>query len=139
MVKFLPVMVTTAETKKQNILTDICKSRHSTFSCCYAYLHICIAVYSTQMYKISQELFQSYSIANNTLKSIIYQLYPAISARHLGIIFDENFNFRSHICAICSAWFYHIRDLWRIRRYLDLNGAKLLANALVSSRLDYCS
>ena len=40
---------------------------------------------------------------------------------------------------ICSACFYHIRDLRRIRHYLHLDGAKLLANALVSSRLDYCN
>ena len=65
--------------------------------------------------------------------------YPAKSAQNLGVIFDKNFNFRSHISAICSACFYHIRDLRRIRHYLDLNGAKLLANALVSSRLDYCN
>ena len=65
--------------------------------------------------------------------------YPAKSARNLGVIFDKNFNFRSHIAAICSACFYHIRDVWRIRLYLDLNNTKLLANALVSSRLDYCN
>ena len=52
--------------------------------------------------------------------------YPAKSARNLGVIFDKNFNFRSHIFAICSFCFYHIRDLRRIRHYLDLNGAKLL-------------
>ena len=34
---------------------------------------------------------------------------------------------------------YHIRNLWRIRRHLDLDSAKLLVNALVSSRLDYCN
>ena len=65
--------------------------------------------------------------------------YPAKSARNLGVIFDKNFNFRSHISAISSAFVYHIRDLQRIRCYLDLNGAKLLANALVSSCLDYCN
>ena len=66
--------------------------------------------------------------------------YPAKS------VFDKIFNFRSDfryisylISAICSACFYHIRDLWRIRRYLVLIGAKLLANALMSSRLDYCN
>ena len=32
-----------------------------------------------------------------------------------------------------------MRDLRRIRRHLDLDSAKLLATALVSSRLDYCS
>ena len=32
-----------------------------------------------------------------------------------------------------------LRDLRRIRRHLDLNSAKLLAPALVSSRLNYCN
>ena len=67
------------------------------------------------------------------------ETYPAKSARNLGVIFDKNFNFRSHISAICSSCIYHIRDLWRIRRHLNLNSAKLLANALVSSRFDYCN
>ena len=65
--------------------------------------------------------------------------YPAKSARSLGVIFDKNFNFRSHISAICSSCIYHIRNLRRIRRHLDLDSAKLLANALVSNRFDYCN
>ena len=65
--------------------------------------------------------------------------YPAKSARNLGVIFDKNFNFRSHISAICSSCIYHIRDLRRIRPHLDLDSAKLPASALVSSRLDYCN
>ena len=65
--------------------------------------------------------------------------YPAKSARNLGVIFDKNFNFLSHISAICSSCIYHIRDLQHIRRHLDLDSAKLLVNALVSSRFDYCN
>ena len=49
----------------------------------------------------------------------------------IAIISSCNFNFQSHISAICGACFYHI--------HLDLNGAKLLANALASSRLNYCN
>ena len=64
---------------------------------------------------------------------------PAKSAHNLGVIFDKNFNFRSHISAICSSCIYHIRDLRRIRRHLDLDSANLHANALVSRRLDYCN
>ena len=56
------------------------------------------------------------------------ETYPAKSARNLGVIFDKNFNFRSHISAICSSCIYHIRDLRRIRPHLDLDSAKLLAN-----------
>ena len=39
----------------------------------------------------------------------------------------------------CSPCFYHMRDPQRIRCYFDLDNAKLLATALVSSRLDYCN
>ena len=67
------------------------------------------------------------------------ETYPAKSARNLGVIFDKTFNFRSHISAICSSCIYHIRDLRRIRRHLDLDSAISLANALVSSRFDYCN
>ena len=62
---------------------------------------------------------------------------PDKSARNLGVIFDNNFTFRSHISVVCSSCFYHMRDLRRIRRHLDLDSAKLLATALVSSHLDY--
>ena len=64
---------------------------------------------------------------------------PAKSAHNLGVIFDNNFTFRSHFSAVCSSCFYHMRDLRRIRRHLDMDSAKLLATALVSSRLDYCN
>ena len=65
--------------------------------------------------------------------------YPAKSAHSLGVIFDKNFKFHSHISAICSSCIYHIRDLRRIRHHLDLESAKLFANAAVSSCLDYCN
>ena len=64
---------------------------------------------------------------------------PAKSARNLGAIFDKNFIFRLHISAVISWCFYHMWDLWLIRRHLDLDSAKLLATALVSSRLAYCN
>ena len=54
------------------------------------------------------------------------------------MILNKNFNFCSHISAICSSCIYYTRDLRRLRRHLDLESAKLIANALVSSRLDYC-
>ena len=64
---------------------------------------------------------------------------PAKSARNFGVIFDEIYTFPSHISAVCSSCFYHMRDLRYIRRHLDLDSAKLLANAHVPSRLDYCN
>ena len=60
---------------------------------------------------------------------------PAKSARNLDVIFDKNFTFHSHISVVCNSCFYHNWDLRRIPRYLDLDSAKLLTTALVSSIL----
>ena len=65
--------------------------------------------------------------------------YPSSSVRNLGVSFDQNFNFRKHITKVCQACYYHITDFRRVRRHLDKLTATTLANALVSSRLDYCN
>ena len=58
---------------------------------------------------------------------------PEKSAWNHGVIVDNNFTFRSHMSAVCSSCFYHMRDLLRIHCHLDLDTAKLLVTALVSS------
>ena len=64
---------------------------------------------------------------------------PSKSAWNLEVIFDKNFTFHSHLSAFCSSCSYHMWVLQRIRHHLDLDSAKLLATALVSSCLDYCN
>ena len=59
--------------------------------------------------------------------------------RNLGVLFDSDLNFHSHISNITKSCFFHIRDLSRLRRCLSWSTAITLANALVSSRLDYCN
>ena len=66
-------------------------------------------------------------------------LSPTKKVRNLGVIFDSEFNFSSHISAVCKSCYYHMRDLARIRRHLPKSAAITLANALVSSRIDYCN
>ena len=53
--------------------------------------------------------------------------------------FDTDFSFSEHIKRTCKACFLQMRDLRRIRKYLTPEVAVLAANALVSSRLDYCN
>ena len=64
---------------------------------------------------------------------------PTTSARNLGVIFDSELSYKSHISAICKSSFYQIRQLRQIRTSLDLSSTTLLANSLVSSKLDYCN
>ena len=53
------------------------------------------------------------------------------------MMFDSNFNFSNHVSQVIKSTRVHARDLCRIRPLLDINTSVLLANALVSSRLDY--
>ena len=64
---------------------------------------------------------------------------PTKYVRGLWIILDYNITFHCHISMVCSSRFHHNRDLQCIRCHLDLDNAKLLAHALVSSHLDYCN
>ena len=58
---------------------------------------------------------------------------PAKSVRNLGVIFDKNFTFRSHISVVCNSCFHHMRNLRRIRRHFDLDSAILLYYLLLLS------
>ena len=93
----------------------------------------------TEFLLIGNERQRSKYLSMFPIELLGVKTYPEKSAHNLGVIFDKNFNFCSHISAICSSCIYHIRDLRHIRRHLHLDSAKLLANAVVSSRLDYCN
>src|SRR3989442_2898057 len=66
-------------------------------------------------------------------------LVPVSSARNLGVVFESDLSFDQQISNVCRSSFYHIRQLRKIRPSLDLNSSIQLANALVSSKLDYCN
>lgn len=64
---------------------------------------------------------------------------PSNCVRNLGVMFDEELNMKNHVSKVCQVSFLYIRMLRRIRGIIDLNSAKLAANALVTSRIDYCN
>ena len=67
------------------------------------------------------------------------QVSQSQSVKNLGVVFDSNFTFSDHVSHVIKSTRVHTRDLYRIRPLLDLKTSVLLANALVSSRLDNCN
>ena len=63
----------------------------------------------------------------------------ASKVRNLGVVFDPDLSYEDHIRSICRSSYHQIRQLRQIRPVLDRNSAILLANSLVSSKLDYCN
>ena len=83
---------------------------------------------------------QRQKISSHFLVSILGSLlHPVESVRNLGVWFYADFSFTEHVKMTCKACFLQMCDLRRIRQYLTPEVAVLAANALVSSRLDYCN
>jgi len=82
---------------------------------------------------------QRLKITNSSIFFKNVSLSPTDSARNLGVTFDSNLDFKSHISSICRSSFFHIRQLRQIRPSLDRNSAIILANSLVHSKIDYCN
>ena len=57
----------------------------------------------------------------------------------LGIVFDNELTFSSHVNCLVRKCFYHLRQIRSVRRSLTMNSTKTLVHALVASRLDYCN
>ena len=66
-------------------------------------------------------------------------LCPADKVRNLGVFFDSSFTMSSHVASICRQCFVSLHDFRRIRSHLSKKTAITVANALVSSKLDYCN
>ena len=62
-----------------------------------------------------------------------------MEVKNLGVIFDSDNSFDNHGTKVCQACYYHLHDLRRIRKFLSVETAILLANAMVCSFLDYCN
>ena len=61
------------------------------------------------------------------------------SARNLGVIFEPDLQYNKQISKICQISHLNIKQLRQVRSTLDRKTCILLANALVSSQLDYCN
>ena len=61
------------------------------------------------------------------------------SVTNLGVIFDPQLTFETHIKSLCQKSFYHLKNISKLRPMLSRAAAERLVHAFVSSRLDYCN
>ncbi len=64
---------------------------------------------------------------------------PSASVRNLGVIFDDQLTFKEHIAKTARSCRFALHNIRKIRPFLTEHAAQLLVQALVISRLDYCS
>ena len=81
-----------------------------------------------------QKHLQNVSI---TLDDVV--LTPSPSVRILGVIFNSQMTTDNQIINVSRNIRHHLRNLGRIRKYLDESSTHDAVRALVLSRLDYCN
>ncbi len=59
-----------------------------------------------------------------------------LSVRNLGVLFDSNLSFDSHVSSICKTAFFHLKNISKLR---PMSNAEMFIHAFMSSRLDYCN
>ena len=60
-----------------------------------------------------------------------------MTLRNLGVVFDPVLNMSGQISSVVKCVHFHLRNLSRIRRFIDQDTCKLAVQALVFSRIDY--
>jgi len=74
----------------------------------------------------------SFTFSNSTISA-------SANVRNLGVVFDSNLSLSNQISSVCKSCRFAISQLRRVRQSLDLSTSIVLANALVTSRLDFCN
>ena len=64
---------------------------------------------------------------------------PRQAAKNSGCWFDQQLSMVTNINKICSASYFYLHNIRRIRKFLSIESTKLLVHALVTSRIDYCN
>ena len=64
-------------------------------------------------------------------------LHAVQSIRNLGVIMDSGLTMEKQVNAISKSYFYHIRNIGKVRQYITNDACKILVQALVTSRLDH--
>ena len=67
------------------------------------------------------------------------EVFPSKTIRNLGVVFDNQMCMSDHVTQLSKSINWLIRNLNRIRPYIDVNTCHNIVRTLVLSRLDYCN
>lgn len=81
-------------------------------------------------------------LLKNPITSVAFgneRIVPSKFAKNLGVVLDSLLRMEDHISSVCKSTYFHIRNIFRIRKYVDYSTMRTLVQALVVSRIKYCS
>ena len=64
---------------------------------------------------------------------------PSKVVRNLGVLLDCQLTMVNHISSVTRACYYHLRRIRQVKRCLNEHCLRILVQALIMSRIDYCN
>ena len=61
------------------------------------------------------------------------------TAKNIGVMFNNSLSMLPHVTAVCKSSFFHLRNIFKIRKFLSYDTCKILIHAFVTARIDYCN
>ena len=117
-----------------------------------AHVERCVAAIRTwmkqKMLKLNETKTEAILISSKPVSTTLPQVSFKIGTasviasdvvKYIGVFLDKNLNMNDHINAICRSAQFHLFNIGRIRKYLDVPTCERLIHAFISSRLDYCN
>ena len=62
-----------------------------------------------------------------------------ITAKNIGVILNNSLSMLPHVTAVCKSSFFHLRNIFKISKFLSYDTCKTLIHAFVTARIDYCN
>ena len=59
--------------------------------------------------------------------------------RVLGVDFDSDLTLKQHVRNVAKKCFYTLKNMFKIRRYINETAAKKMVHTMTTSKLDYCN
>ena len=78
-------------------------------------------------------------ITMNKIKIDSIEISTASSVKNLGAIFDSALSSEAFVNSICKSAWFNLFNISRSRRSLTTDAAKILIQAYVMSKIDYCN
>ena len=73
-----------------------------------------------------------------TAKIEDFNIKNSTEEKLLGVKFDSNLSFESHVTSLCKKASQKLHALARISHYMDLNKRRNLMKAFITSQFSYC-
>lgn len=64
---------------------------------------------------------------------------PSSTIKNLGVVFDQTLSMSDHVRSVVKTVNFHLRNIYRIRRYITFDSCNHLVRSLILSRLDYAN